>query len=61
MMDITLVGLLLGTFYYFLFYKVRTVVNISQLSYKTLKNWVYNESCNQPISLLLVNTVVMLD
>lgn len=49
MTDITLVGLLVGPFYYFLFYKVRTVRNILQLSYKTLKKWVYNENCNQPI------------
>lgn len=54
-------GLLLDPFYYFLFYKVRTMGNISQLRYKTLKNGVYNENCNQPVSLLLVNAGVMLD
>lgn len=48
-MDITLESLLLGPFYYFLFYKVRTMGNICQLSYKMPTNRVYNENCNQPV------------
>lgn len=46
MVEISLVVIILDPLYYFLFCKERTTGNISQLSYKTLKNGVYSENCN---------------